>query len=274
MTGAYCRSCVKDSEERAALNELFEKLEQLPEILKTYREQMGEFYREFFSEPKQLNASEYAAMYEQYLNYRRLHEYNFVNELEDEDAIPPDERYQTTKDFREELEKRIPEYEVTVTIGFAVIPDPEQKGKMLLAEEIQFTDLVEFLKLDFMRGLQAGHIPRRCANCGRFFLLTKGYDIIYCSRPDPQDRKKRPCRVTGPQKKMKAKQPKRGAPKLPDGLRQEYARAYNRLKKRHSRGTLTDAEWYLQTEKLANLRDRAARGGMSIEAFCKKCDSI
>ena len=58
----------KDSEERAALNELFEKLEQLPEILKTYREQMGEFYREFFSEPKQLNASEYAAMYEQYLN--------------------------------------------------------------------------------------------------------------------------------------------------------------------------------------------------------------
>ena len=90
----------KDSEERAALNELFEKLEQLPEILKTYREQMGEFYREFFSEPKQLNASEYAAMYEQYLNYRRLHEYDFVNELEDEDAIPPDERYQTTKDFR------------------------------------------------------------------------------------------------------------------------------------------------------------------------------
>ena len=261
----------KDSEERAALNELFEKLEQLPEILKTYREQMGEFYREFFSEPKQLNASEYAAMYEQYLNYRRLHEYDFVNELEDEDAIPPDERYQTTKDFREELEKRIPEYEVTVTIGFAVIPDPEQKGKMLMAEEIQFTDLVEFLKLDFMRGLQAGHIPRRCANCGRFFLLTKGYDIIYCSRPDPQDRKKRPCRVTGPQKKMKAKQKKRGAPKLPDGLRQEYARAYNRLKKRHSRGTLTDAEWYVQTEKLAKLRDRAARGGMSIEVFCKEC---
>ena len=145
---------------------------------------------------------------------------------------------------------------------------------MLLAEEIQFTDLVGFLKLDFMRGLQAGHIPRCCANCGRFFLLTKGYDIIYCSRPDPQDRKRRPCRVTGPQKKMKAKQKKRGAPKLPDGLRQEYTRAYNRLKKRHSRGTLTDAEWYVQTEKLAKLRDRAARGGMSIEVFCKECEKI
>ena len=38
-----------------------------------------------------------------------------------------------------------------------------------------FTYLHDFLRTEFYRGLAIGNAPRRCHNCGRYFLLTAGY---------------------------------------------------------------------------------------------------
>ena len=35
--------------------------------------------------------------------------------------------------------------------------------------------LQTLLKLDFYKGLEAGHLIRKCELCGRLFLLQKGY---------------------------------------------------------------------------------------------------
>ena len=35
------------------------------------------------------------------------------------------------------------------------------------------------------RGMAAGNIPRRCHNCGRWFLLVGAYDTVYCRRTAP-----------------------------------------------------------------------------------------
>ena len=48
----------------------------------------------------------------------------------------------------------------------------------MIAERMVFDSLGAFLHVDFFRGLMHGNAPRRCHNCGRFFLLTGGYDTL------------------------------------------------------------------------------------------------
>lgn len=47
---------------------------------------------------------------------------------------------------------------------------------------------------DFLEGLQHGHYPKRCENCGRWFLVTDGIHRRYCDGIAPNDPKHRPCR--------------------------------------------------------------------------------
>ena len=59
----------------------------------------------------------------------------------------------------------------------------EKTGKPKLAERSTFDDLVSFYYLDLTRGLAAGNLPRRCKNCGHWFVAVGGYNIQYCDRP-------------------------------------------------------------------------------------------
>ena len=142
-----------------------------------------------------------------------------------------------------------------------------KKDEIFIAEKATFNSLTDFLRTEFYRGLAVGNAPRRCHNCGKYFLLTAGYNTCYCNNIAPGETE-RTCRKVGAHRKEAQGKANRTPAQV------EYDRAYNRLKKRHSRGTLTDAEWYVQTEKLAKLRDRAARGGMSIEVFCEECAKV
>ncbi len=56
-------------------------------------------------------------------------------------------------------------------IQFVPMAHPAEEGKALLAEKAAFSYLTQFLYTDFYRGLIAGNVPRRCHNCGRYFLL-------------------------------------------------------------------------------------------------------
>ena len=71
-----------------------------------------------------------------------------------------------------------------------------EKEKAEIVEKMYFDRLLDFVYVEFMKGLQKGFVPKRCANCGRWFLQTPGATYAYCTDPAPgQDGKT--CREIG-----------------------------------------------------------------------------
>lgn len=60
-------------------------------------------------------------------------------------------------------------------------------GEYVIAEYYHVDRLQSFLKVDFLKGLMAGHHIRICEHCGRFFLMTKGYKTRYCDKAAPEN---------------------------------------------------------------------------------------
>lgn len=132
---------------------------------------------------------------------------------------------------------------------------PTDKEKIMLAEEAEFSYLSHFLYTDFYRGLIEGNMPRRCHNCGRFFLLNKGYDTCYCNNVAPGETEKT-CRKVGAHKKEARKEGKTPA-------RLEYDKIYNRLKTRRARGKLSADEWNAAVALALEYKDKAEAGEIS-----------
>ena len=44
-----------------------------------------------------------------------------------------------------------------------------EKEKAEIVEKMYFDRLLDFVYVEFMKGLQKGFVPKRCANCGRWF---------------------------------------------------------------------------------------------------------
>lgn len=60
--------------------------------------------------------------------------------------------------------------------------------------QMRFSDYRSFIITDFLEGIKHGHYPKRCANCGHWFLITDGIHRKYCDGIDSHDPKQRPCR--------------------------------------------------------------------------------
>ena len=236
-------------------------------------------YEQYFNKQPERSASGYAKLFANYQErifnaQRYMAEAYYSCDYDDE--MTEKERLRHKEDDEREFKVLSAFDNIPANITFRAINDPKHKGEAILVEEMDFTSLWDFLRLDLLRGLAAGHIPRLCANCNRYFLLECGYDIKYCDRIDSNDRRKRPCRVVGPMKAeaLKKLRRKAGAPKIQVGVSNEYTKAYNRLKKRHSRGKMSYEEWIEQTNYLRDLRDKAARREIGITKFCKLCEKI
>jgi len=144
------------------------------------------------------------------------------------------------------------EQSFSVQVKFTPLRHPAKNGKNILAEQAEFSALSHFLYTDFYRGLIAGNAPRRCHNCGRFFLLNRGYNTCYCNGIAPGETVKT-CRKIGAHRKA---QDLSGA--TPAQL--EYRKVYNRLKTRKNRGKLDADEWNAAVARALELKDRAERG--------------
>ena len=60
-----------------------------------------------------------------------------------------------------------------------------EKEKAEIVEKMYFDRLLDFVYVEFMKGLQKGFVPKRCANCGRWFLQKPGATYAYCTGPAP-----------------------------------------------------------------------------------------
>ena len=70
-----------------------------------------------------------------------------------------------------------------IKLGFKNQVSPS--GEYQIVETYTTENLLMLLKIDFYKALEAGHMIRQCAYCGRFFLLTKRLHTKYCDNPAP-----------------------------------------------------------------------------------------
>lgn len=124
-----------------------------------------------------------------------------------------------------------------------------EKEKAEIVEKMYFDRLLDFVYAEFMKGLQKGFVPKRCANCGRWFLQTPGATYAYCTGPAPgQDGKT--CREIGAASSFKDKVAN-------NEVWQVQQRAYKKYYARTMRKDMTKAEFEAWTRDAEQKRDAA-----------------
>lgn len=164
--------------------------------------------------------------------------------------------------MQHEIKKSLPPYpgfEFLQTrkafIEYTTMPNPQSEKEYIITERMVFNSIGAFLHVDFFRGLMHGNAPRRCHNCGRFFLLSSGYDARYCNNIAPGETE-RTCRKIGAHRKE--------AQKAGDSLIQaEYKKVYSRLKTRRYRGKISYDEWNKQVALAQEYKEQAEKGQLS-----------
>lgn len=148
------------------------------------------------------------------------------------------------------FEERV--FSVSDALSVQYVPRKSPDGNCAIYECFHVERLQSFLKLDYYRALMAGHIIRRCKNCGKFFLLTKGFHTEYCDRPIP-GKPHRNCRNQGAKNTLK-----KNINALPP--KRSHYEAYNRVNTDYNRGRITKEERDRARKKLIDLRDEALSG--------------
>lgn len=124
-----------------------------------------------------------------------------------------------------------------------VVSNPKEKGNMTFARRLHFCRVMDFLVTDFFEGLHAGHAPRQCKNCGRYFQMTDGRHQLYCDGIAPNDEKGRSCRTFAARTKRLEREKAGDHPAL-----KLYRTRLNTINKHLQRGKI-DAE-FADTAKL------------------------
>ena len=118
-----------------------------------------------------------------------------------------------------------------------------------VVEKMYFDRLLDFAYVEFMKGLQRGFVPKRCANCGRWFLQTPGATFAYCAGSAPEDPSKT-CREIGAASSFKDKVAN-------NEVWQVQQRAYKKYYARTMRKDMTKDEFEAWTRDAEQKRDAA-----------------
>jgi hypothetical protein len=220
------------SEGHAMFEQFLNGLKYFPESIRNFRGQVAGVLELYLEPLKRRSVDAYALAYVRYFN----------------DMAAAGEFF-TAPEFEQSFPTQI---------KFVPMAHPTERGRAILAEKAEFSYLSHFLYADFYRGLMAGNAPRRCHNCGRYFLLTEGYNTCYCNSIAPGETE-RTCRKVGAHRK-EAKEKASATP-----AQREYAKAYNRLKARKQREKISTDDWNAAVAKAQDLKEQAERGELSDE---------
>lgn len=135
----------------------------------------------------------------------------------------------------------------------------DENGQPRLGLCCAFERLRDFLYVDFFRGLERSHLPRRCDSCGRWFLLAGGKYSRYCDLPLPGGAGET-CRDTGARRRY-------GSKCKDDPVWLAYNRAYKARYARCMRGKMSGEEFERWRRRAVELRGRAAAGEIGLEEF-------
>lgn len=226
-----------DSEGYVIYQEMLAVLSCFADHLRGFRQQVALMTEQYFEPLKRRNGSAYAEAYSRFY----AHMFSISAQL-----------------FREDFQQSIP-----LEVSFVPMMHPTEEGKVFIAEKATFNSLTDFLRTEFYRGLAVGNAPRRCHNCGRYFLLTDGYNTCYCNNIAPGEAE-RTCRKVGAHRKeAQGKEHRTPAQK-------EYDRTYNRLKVRKQRGKISSDEWNAAVARAQKLVTQSERGELTDEELKRK----
>lgn len=122
-------------------------------------------------------------------------------------------------------------------------------GEAQVVEKMYFDRIADFIYVEFMKGIQKGYIPKRCRNCGRWFLQTPGPTFSYCSEIAPGETE-RTCRDIGAAASF-------GAKVKNNEVWQIHQRAYKKYYARVLKKTMTKVEFEVWAREAERLRDTA-----------------
>ena len=128
-----------------------------------------------------------------------------------------------------------------------------------LVEAMRFYSIRDFLYVELLKGLQKGFIPKRCLNCGRWFLQTPGPACSYCSALAPGETE-RTCREVGAASGFRFKVRNNEVWRV-------HQRAYKKYFARTKKNTMSKrafADWVVTAERLRDeaLKAYAAAGDL------------
>ena len=116
-----------------------------------------------------------------------------------------------------------------------------------IVEKMYFDRLLDFVYVELMKGLQKGFLPKRCPNCGRWFVQEPGMDFNYCANPAPQDPTKL-CRDIGATNNFLDK-------KKNHEIWNVHQKAYRKYYARMMKKNMTKEAFFTWAEEAAALRD-------------------
>ena len=229
-------------EGRAGVDENLRKLMGVNELLRTFQKQISLMLDGYFESLERRNSESYA-----------VGVFQFYSDIMTAELL---ERGTC------ELDHSFP-----IKVQFVPMLSPVGEDKVILAERTRFSALLDFLEVEFFRGLSVGNVPRRCHNCGKYFLLTAGYNTCYCNNIAPGETE-RTCRKVGAHRKEARDRTGRTPAQI------EYDRAYNRLKQRKNRKKITIDEWNVAVAKAQGLLERSERGELADEELKQQLDKL
>ena len=139
------------------------------------------------------------------------------------------------------------------------LADMLKKQKPQIAEMTVLPTGWALMRFELMKMISQSVSIKKCANCGRYFILDGRSDIAYCSRP-LADQPGKTCQDVGALKKYMDKV-------HADPIRKEFHKAYKRNHSRVRVGTMTQTEFLEWSDEAREKRDQCIAGGMGKDEF-------
>lgn len=136
-----------------------------------------------------------------------------------------------------------------VNVQYAILEREDETHE--LVEKMYFDHLADFIYVEFMKGLQKGFVPKRCANCGRWFLQEPGLTYSYCAQVAPGETELT-CRDIGSRASFRDKVKN-------NEIWQIHQRAYKKYFARTKKGTMSKTDFEAWAREAEELRDQVLK---------------
>lgn len=151
--------------------------------------------------------------------------------------------------------------EISTDEDFSIneLADRLKKQQPHIAEMTVLLNGWALMRFELMKMVSLDVPIRKCANCGRFFILDGRSDIEYCSRP-LADQPGKTCQDVGALNKYMDKV-------HANPIRKEFHKAYKRNHSRVRVGTMTQSEFLEWSDEARKKRDKCIAGVLSKDEF-------